>query len=250
MRHLVSGLLICGLWLGLALSIPGQGKDATRALVEKAIKAHGGTDKLNKAEASHVKMTGTLDFLQGAKFASDTFIQPGKFKIVIEATINNMNFTITQVYDGKALWVNVMNKTMEIKDAEILKAIEENKHGERLSRLVGLLDKGVELSPLGEIKIDGNDAVGVRASAKGHKDVNLYFDKKTHLLVKAEARAVDPLTKKETTQESIFSDYHPVDGLQTARRMVVSQDGKRSMTLEVTSTRYVERHDDSVFAKP
>ena len=44
--------------------------------------------------------------------------------------------------------------------------------------------------------------------------------------------------------------YHEVDGVQAPRRMVINQDGKRYISLEITSTRYVERHDESLFAKP
>jgi hypothetical protein len=250
MSRSLLAILSCGLVVGLVAPAPTQEEDATRALVAKAIKAHGGADKLNKAEAAHIKMTGTLDGMGGIKFSSESFTQPGKFRLVIEANINNMNVQITQVYDGKALWINTMGKTIELKDPKILKGIEDNKRNERLGRLIGLLDKGVELSALGEIKVDGKDAIGVRASSKGHKDMNLYFDKKTHLLLKSEARAFDPLTQQEVTQESIHGDYQEADGIQTARRQVVKHDGKRFVTVEITSVRYVERHDDSLFAKP
>jgi hypothetical protein len=250
MRRLISTLVSCVSFLILVTLAPARQDDATKALVAKAIKAHGGADKLNKAEASHVKMTGTLEAMGGIKFSSEAFTQPGKFRILIDTNVNNMNINIVQVYDGKTLWVNTMGMTIELKDPEILKGIEENKHSERIGRIVGLLDKGVELSPLGDIKVNGKDAIGVRASSKGHKDVNLYFDKKTNLLAKSEARAFDPLTKKEVTQESFLSDYHDVDGIQMPQRMVINQDGKRYLSLEITSTRFVERHDDSMFAKP
>src|SRR5437879_1803234 len=98
MNRSASLVVSCGLFLGLVAALSAQQQDARRALVAKAIKAHGGADKLNKAEASHVKMTGTLDTMGGIKFSSETFMQPGKFRLVIEVNINNMNIHVVQVY--------------------------------------------------------------------------------------------------------------------------------------------------------
>ena len=122
---------------------------------------------------------------------------------------------------------------------------------ERVLEVPGLAGKGIELSPLGEVKVDDQECVGVRASSKGHRDLNLFFSKKTGLLLKTEARVYDLQTKQEVGQEKIYSDYKELlPGLKMSSKQVVNNDGKRYMELEMTEVTAVERHDDSMFKKP
>jgi len=238
--------------VGLALSVRADEDDqASRAIVIRAIKAQGGEKRLKKATAAQIKSTGTLDFMNGVKFTSEIFTQdPDKFKNVIEVNINNMNLAITQVYNGKSFWMKVMDQDIEFKDAKDLAEMKENMYLERLANLIGLTEKGITLSPLGEAKVNDQDAVGVRASSKGHRDLNLYFAKKTGMLVKYEARVYDIQSKQEVTQEKIMSDYKASDGIMTPWKIVVNQNGKRYLTVDVSAVTYTDRHDDSMFAKP
>jgi hypothetical protein len=237
------------LCLGLALNAGQQ--DDVKALVKKAIKAHGGAKNLAKQKGLHVKASGTLDFMNNLKFTTETFFQdPDKFKNVVEVEINNMNISIIQVFNGKRFWINAMGKTTELKDKKDIAELKENLYVENLTNLIGLLDKGVTLSPLGEVKVNDKAAIGVRASSKGHREVNLYFDKKTHMLVKSESRPVDFQTKQEVSQEKYYSDYKLENGVQEPRKLIIHQDGKRHITLEIASVTFVERHEDSVFAEP
>jgi hypothetical protein len=239
------------LLLGFVLVLRADDDPTCRAAVAKAIKAHGGEANLKKAKAATVKANGVLDFMNGTKFTTETCAQhPDKFKNVIGIEVNNMNLTITQVYDGKSFWINVAGQTMEFKDAKDLAELKENLYLEKLGDLVSLSEKGIELSPLGEVKVDNQDCVGVRASSKGHRDLNLFFAKKSGLLLKTEARVYDLQTKQEVGQEKIYSDYKDEGGIMTPRQVVVNQDGKRHVTVEVTSVKYSDRHDDSIFAKP
>ena len=99
------------------------------------------------------------------------------------------------------------------------------------------------------LHFDGEEYMQV--TKKGKRDVNLYFDKKTNLLVKAEYRALDPFTLQEVAQEKLFSGYKElVPGLKMASKELINSDGKRFMDMEITELRQVERHDDSVFARP
>jgi hypothetical protein len=245
-------VLSLGAFLCIGL-LPGAGQeDDVKSLVAKAIKAHGGTKNLAKQKAIQVKATGTLDFMNNLKFSSETFYQddPDRFKNVVEVQINNMNLSVIQVFNGKRFWINIMGKTIELKDKKDVAEIKEALYVEGLTNLVGLKERGVTLSPLGEVKVNDKAAVGIRASSKGHRDVNLYFDKKTHMLVKSETRTVDFQTKQEVSQEKFYSDYKEVDGLQQPRKLIIHQDGKRHITMDITSITFSERHDDSVFAEP
>jgi outer membrane lipoprotein-sorting protein len=248
----VGTLVLAGLALALGSSLARAQDDDNRALVVKAMKAHGGRELLKKYAAAEIKMTGTVKIMGAdAKFKGDIAFQfPDKMRNSINVEINNMNIDVVQVFDGKNFYVNAAGKTIELNDEKFITEMKDSLYVERVSSLVDLDDKAYKLSALGEAKVSGKDAVGVRVSRDGKRDVNLYFDKNTSLLLKYEFRGRDPIGMMEVTQEKILSDYKEVMGLQTPSKIVVLYDGNQAMELEVTSLRYAEMLDASLFAKP
>jgi hypothetical protein len=225
-------------------------QDECRAVIDKAIQAHGGV-KVTKLRLSHVKFKGTIAMMGGLDFTGETFVHlPNRFKNVLQLEIKNMNLTLTQVFDGKKFWMNIMDKTIELDDPKILREVKENLYVDSVAGLIGHDRKGVKLSPLGEVKINDEDAVGVRVSLEGHRDVNLFFDKKSSLLVKSESRAFDPMTQKETSQEKFYRKYKAQNGIQIPWHIDIHQDGKSYIDVQITDVAYPERFDDGTFAKP
>ncbi len=226
--------------------------DEARAIIDKATAAHGGAKALAKHSASQAKAAGSLDIMgMSAKFSGDFYHQlPDKLKFVMDLSVNNMNIAVTQVFDGKKAWVHVMGKTMELEDAKLIQEFKEAMHGERILLLYPLADKKFKLSPLGEVKVNDQDAVGVRVSHDGFRDASLYFDKKTHLVLKMERRAIHPNTMQELDEAKLFSDYKDVQGVKTPMKMTVHHDGQKYLELEMSEVRLLERLDDEIFAKP
>src|SRR5262249_42134088 len=144
---------------------------------------------------------------------------PDKLKATIDIEVNNMNIAIVQVINGKKGWASVMGMTKELDEQE-MKEAQEQFHVERVTSLIALKDKSYKLSPLGDAKVGDREAVGVQVTKKGRRDVNLYFDKKTHMLLKSEYRAQDPFSKQEVTQEKIYLDYKAFGGIQSPTKMV------------------------------
>src|SRR5262249_50771168 len=140
-----SAVLSIGAFLCIGLLAAAGQEDDVKSLVGKAIKAHGGAKNLAKQKAIQVKATGTLDFMNNLKFSSETFYQddPDKFKNVVEVEINNMNLSVIQVFNGKRFWINIMGKTIELKDKKDVAEIKEALYVEGLTNLVGLKERGV-----------------------------------------------------------------------------------------------------------
>jgi outer membrane lipoprotein-sorting protein len=244
-------LFLAGLGM-LILSLTGRAQDAScRAIVEKAIQAHGGAKNLAKTANVQSKAKGKAEFMGGFEFTVETsFKSPDKFRVTVETVINNTNINVVQVFNGKKLWLNVNGKTIPMNDDKVAAELKEKLYLEKLSNLIGLLEKGVELSPLGEVKVKGQDAVGVRASSKGHRDINLFFDKKTGMVLKTEFHTLDLNSMKEVNQETYSSDYHEVEGVQVPRRVTIYHDGQLNMAIEITSTAFPESLDDNLFVEP
>lgn len=240
-----------GLVLGLAAPAPAQ--DELKAIIVKAIKAHGGEEKLKALETKgiEIKAKGTIHLLGGFGYTSEAYAQlPGKFKEVTQMEINGMQVTQTVVLNGDEVWIKVNDMIIDLGEP-LKKEVKEQMYERRAMSLVPLLkDKKYELAPLGEIKVGDEDAVGVKVSSKDRRDVSLYFSKATGLLVKTESRAFDFMTNQEVAQEMILSDYVEQDGYKSPRKLVMNREGKKFLDKETTEFRVVDKIDESVFAKP
>lgn len=224
-----------------------------RALIDKAIKATGGEAKLAQLNAATFKGKGKFYGMgEGIDYTGDWALQhPDKTRVQIEFTAGGMMFTIIRVLNGDKAWSKFNDKTQTVDSKEEIAEGQEAAYVAWVTRLVPLKDKDFQLAPLGEVKIDGKPAVGVRVSHKGRRDVNLFFDKEKGLLLKVETVIKDPMAAgQEMTQEALYSEHKEVNGVQAAMKVVINRDGKKFIDLEVTEIELKEKLDDSVFGKP
>lgn len=228
-----------------------QGQDL-KAVIKKAIDAHGGEKNLDKYKAGVSKFKGTMAIATiMADVTGETSVQkPDKVKNVMNLDIMGKKIDVVTVFNGTKLWVSTMGNTMEITDEKILKAAKEEMQAEGAGSLTDYLKAPYELSALGEVKVKGKDAIGIRVSKKDQKDINIFFDKKTGLVVKSESRTIDGMTGEEITQEKFMLEYQEKAGLKVAKRVEILRDGKLFMDLTITDIQPIEKLDDSVFAKP
>jgi hypothetical protein len=88
----------------------------------------------------------------------------------------------------------------------------------------------------------------VKVSRKGQRDVNLYFDKETFVLLKNDTRVKDLMGGgAELTSETIYSDLKETDGVKDFRKFTIKRDGKTFIDFEFTEFKRLEKLDDSVF---
>src|SRR5262249_31781195 len=136
-------------------------------------------------------------------------------------------------------------------DENLLEIVKDSLYGMRLAQQVFVLkDKSYELALLGEVKVNDRPAVGVKVSSKGRKDVNMYFDKETGLMAKFEHRTRDAMSGQEVGEERIILEYKEVDGLKTAKKVLVNRDGKKFLEAEVNEVKFLDQLDDAEFGKP
>jgi hypothetical protein len=243
---------ILGLTLSLLHSAPAAAGEKAGAgdIVDRAIAAHGGAALLGKFRAVTGKLKGTFHgFGEAAEFTGD-FAAEGsdRSRVTIESDINGQKFRLVHVLNRDKGWTKVDDTTEEM-DADDLAEAKEEAYAGWVATLVPLKDRAFTLTPVGEATIDKRPAVGVRASKKGHRDINLYFDKQTSVLVKTESRVKDD-TGQEVTEETFFGDYKEAQGGRYAMKLTVKRDGERYMEAEVTECQMAERLDDSVFGRP
>lgn len=245
MRHRVA-LSIAGLFVFMVAAVlRADDSDKTRAVVDKALKAIGGEDKLEKLKAQTWKEKGTYYGMgDGVPYTANYSSQwPGQFRMEIVGF-----FTV--VLDGDKGWMKMNDDTTEM-NAEQLAEQKESHYAGYVTTLTPLKDKAFTLSPLDEVQVNGRAAEGVKVTHKNHRDVNLFFDKENGLLIKSDQRAKDLENGgKEVLQEAFYSDFKDIDGIKIPMKIVIKRDGKQFVEAEHSDVKLVEKLDKSVFAKP
>jgi hypothetical protein len=224
---------------------------ALKDLVDKAIKAQGGAEKLKKFKATTFKMKGKFYGMgDGIEYTGEVAgMYPDKSKSVINVDVGQ-KFTVTQVLNGDKLWVSANGMVTE-GDKDALAEAKEVMYAQYVKSLFVLKDKKYKLEPLGESKVNDIEVIGIRVSSKDHRDVNLYINKKNSLLVKSETQVKDQMAGgKEVNQETFYEDYKDVDGMPAPHKILIHHDGKIYVDAVISEIKSTESLDDSLFGKP
>jgi hypothetical protein len=222
-----------------------------RAILLRAIKAHGGADKLAQLRGMREQSRGILSIL-GMKVAFSTealFRAPDQFRIAQTTDLRGKRLHIVQVFDGNKGW-RIEGGVPKVADEKTLANWKELAHATYVSTLTPLLaaDKGYTLALLGEVEVKGKKAIGVKVSFKGRRDVNLYFDRASGLLVR---KAFQPRPGgKEAVQDEVYSDFKEVDGVKRPGHVTVSLGGIPHAEIDVILTRFPDRIEDKEFSAP
>lgn len=227
--------------------------DDAKAIVAKAVKAHGGEEALAKYQAGQAKNKGKISIpgVGDAEFTQQTaFMMPGKFRESMELSIGGQTITIETRANGEKISITANGNDVPMTDA-IKATFKDVGHVMKVARLHALLkEKGFELSTAGESKVEDKPVLGVRVAMKDQKDVTLYFDKTTNLLTKIEFRTTDPMTGNEMTEERIVQEYQKSpEGLPAPKKLLIKRDGKDYLSAEVLEMKFLEKLDDAEFQK-
>jgi hypothetical protein len=256
MRRLTTPVFVVCASLALALSVRA---DEPKAIVEKAIRAHGGEAALARTEITRVQWKGTFEWdgVTGAVTIESLTQLPNRFRSVNSFDVMGQKDSVGIVYDGEKAWMTPTSgrqKQPPRPGAEptgaLLDEVRQLLHARRVESLLPLLrDKTFELSALPEIKVGDKPALGVKVSAKGMRDCSLYFDKESGLLVRTARKSLD-LFQKEVDLETTYSAWQQFDGLKLPVKLVMHQSGKKLLEAELVEYKFLDKVDPAEFLKP
>lgn len=253
MRKLLASTL--PILVGLMI-VPGARADDDKemqALLDKVIAAHGGAMNLDKNPAMSMKLKGKVNVMNlSIDFTGEWSAQmPDKLRTELDIEVMGNKIKIITVVNKDKGWISAANMTMEMDKDMVKEAREEMHSGFTAGKFTPLKGKDYKLSSLGEAMVDGKPAIGIRVSHKSFRDINMFFDKKSHLLVKSESRSKDfNQGGQEVTKEVLYGDYKAVQGVQTPHKVAIKQDGKDFLTAEVTEVQLLDKLGDDLFGKP
>jgi outer membrane lipoprotein-sorting protein len=250
MRRIVG--LAVAVVLGMSVAARADDQADLKKLIEKAIKAVGGEEHLAKFNGVTFKGKGKFYGMgEGIDYTGEWAIQqPDKLRFQFDS---GGNFTLIRVVNGDKIWMKIAGQeAMLVDDKDEIAEAREVAYAGWVATLLPLVkERGFTFAPLGEVKVDDKPAVGVRVSQKGHRDVNLFFDKDKGWLVKSETVVKDLMGGGgEMTQEAIYSDFKEVNGTQRSMKIVINRNGKKYVEADISEIEAKDKIDDSVFAKP
>ncbi len=251
MKTIVSRCFVICLVCGVA--VPARADEAAdvKAVITKAIKAAGGEENLKKFKAAIWKGKGKVYIMgNAADFSGEWYVQPPKqLKTQYEIDINGMKFTITRALNGDKGWESTMGNVQDLEGDRLAETQEERHSGWVTTLLPLITDPAFKLSTLGESKVDSRPALGVKVTHAGHNDIDLYFDKDKGLLLKTQRKAKD-MAGQEVDQETFFSDYKAIGGIQRPKKITIKRDGNDFIELEMTEFKPQDKLDEKIFDKP
>lgn len=249
MRQILSLSAVVAFLLVVTLSARADNAADARAVVDKAIKAHGGADNISKVKAATMTAKGKFYGMGDAGIDYNLTIayqQPDKLRFTVEG----QGFKVTQVFNKDKGWVALNDNVIEL-DKEGVAEAKESVHASAVTQLNPAVLKEAKLEAIGEVKVNDKPALGVRVESKGYRAVTLYFDKETNLLVKSERRAKDvQMGGSEFNEETYYSDWKDIGGVKRAHKVKINRDDKKYVESETTEFKVVEKLDDAEFVKP
>ncbi len=239
--------------VAVILSVAGQrvaAEEGAKALIDRAIAAAGGEERLGRFKAAEWICKGTAHASTELAFTERCFAQwPEQFRTESAVEAAGQKLTRTVVLDDNRGWIKSEGSAVVMNDAP-RGELRDKVHLLCLSAtLLPLKDKRVTLKRLDEVTIDGRAAIGVTATSPGHPELSLYFDKAKGLLVKCQRGVDDPLLGK-VTEETFFSDYQEVDGVMVAHKVSVKRGGNPFLDWTVSDFRVRAKLDRGLFVAP
>ncbi len=220
-------------------------------ILDKAIKAIGGEEKLKKAESMTWKSKGTITFGGNDNEIKILANVQGldHYRSEVSGEFNGEARTFVVVLNGDKGWRKFGDDPMEM-DGD---ALANEKRTIYLAitpiTIVPLKGKGFKLEAAPEEKVDGKAAAAIKVTGPDGKDFTLYFDKESGLPVKSVAKVVG-FDGNEFTQESTFKDYKDFGGIKKATKVESKRDGEDFIKSEITDFKVVDKLDTKTFDEP
>jgi hypothetical protein len=163
--------------------------------------------------------------------------------------IDGKKFQFVLVFNGENGWVMDDGLAKDLNE-KLLAEVREEIHLLNVRRLTSLTNRSYDLTTLSSTQINNRPADGIRVAAKGFREISLYFDRASGLLVKLERHTVGPLKNQAVVEERLFSDYRKIDGVQSPRKTVVNLEGKKFLEVNTLEVKFLQQMDPSTFQRP
>jgi hypothetical protein len=251
MRTLWNGLLIGGILLLCGPAARADNNADAKALLDKALKAMGGEEKVAKLKmgSTRGKVTGSAGGQNLELVLAATWKDTDKLHLDADVNEGGQMHKAVFVINADKGWMK--RDGGEAMDAPpgVTEAVLSVVHAVRMPQLLSALrGDAYKLAPVGEAQVNGKPAVGISVSRDGYKQINLYFDKETGLPAKCETTIMEP-GGGERKFEFTFTDYKELAGVKHPAKIEIKTNDD-TFTGEMSELKAEEKVEDTLFNKP
>ncbi len=250
MKQCIGAVIVAVVAFGSVGTLRAEGDKSATAVIDKAIKALGGEEKLKAIKAASWKGKGTFTYSgQDNEISSTTTVEgSGQFRQDFETEVMGTRVTGSTVISGDKAWRKLNDMVSEL-DKDALANERLNIYPQLLPHSILLLKSDrVKVATAPEEKVDDKPAVGLKVTVPSGKDFTIYFDKGSGLPVKYTA-AVN-FMNDEVKQETFLSKYKEVDGVRKATHVEVKRGGEKFLAYDVLEFKTLKEVDPTTFAEP
>jgi zinc protease len=221
---------------------------AARAVLDAALAAKGGADKLGAVKTLSWKGKATLN-LQNGKVPAQVekrYVAPDKLRLDMVIEMGGAKMSITTALAGNIGWAQERRpdgaRTIDFPASEV-EAGKAQIWRDQDFVLLRHREKGATVAPLDDVELDGVKHHAIRVTAADGKSVVLLVDKKSKRLV--------GMTYEEqgVSAEERFGDYKNVNGVQFAQSRK-TKSPQADLETKVTEIKVNEPVDGGIFKKP
>jgi hypothetical protein len=250
MRSLLALVVATGSVLASLTASVAADAEAAKAIIDAAIQAHGGRDALAKTALMTRQAKGSMSFSgQEVPFTDELVLQlPQRWRWTLEAGNAGHKTKLLFVLNGDQGWQSAGGMVMELSKQKL-----EELHAEAyvlwLSTHLPLIkDSGFSLAALPDVEVEGHPAACIRVEHKGRRDLRLYFEKQTGLLVQIARRA--KLADLTVEKDYIYSAHRRFEGVQLPTKYAELANGKKLVEVTDISYQFLRSVDERAFARP
>jgi hypothetical protein len=234
-----------------ALCDLARGDDqAAIAIVDKAIAAHGGEQRLRAVRAFRWESEGTMNPTKDPSAFTNRVTVQGldRYRAEFEWGFNGAKYKTVTALNGDRAWRQSNNRQTQSN----VRAVAELKHVAFVhvvtTTLVPLKSNGVKLESAGEAKVGDKLAAVVRVTGPDGRKFTLWFDRAAGFLLKL---AEDSNLQPKVTVETTFDDYVKFGGVYKAKKISQQfENGERFRQEEITRFQILDKVGPKTFEGP
>lgn len=236
--------------LGL-LALPTRADESqVNQVLDKAMKALGGQEKLAKATAFTWKAKGqiTIEGNESAFHGESTVQGIDHFHSTFEGEFNGNPFKALTVLSGDKGW----RRFGQIQEMDP-DAVKNEKRTVYLlvvpTTILPLKSKDFKVEAVTDEKVNDKPVATLKVTGPDDRTFTLSFDKETGLPVRMIA-TVAGWMGDEYVQEVHYGDYKDFEGLKRPTKVTVKRDGEPFVSQEITEFKVLDKVPAETFAEP
>jgi hypothetical protein len=220
-------------------------------IIDKAMKALGGEDKLKKIKSTSTKTSGKVIINGQDNPFTVTALHDGHNRVRTEfqGEFNGNEMKVVSIMNGDKGWAKINDQVMEF-DEDRLANEKRNLSIQMLPTLLyPLKGETFKLASVPEQKVKGSPALGIKVTATNGKDFTIFFDKESGLPVKSVADVVG-WNGEEVNQETYYSEFKDYSGIKKASKVATMRNGEPFIEGELLEFKVLDKVPPDAFAEP